>query len=85
MVHDHDMFGSMWVAEQKAKEANKGRTPKAQVLKRCSNNAGIVFGNLSNAQCEFNLDMNCIRFYDCSKNHICYVRQYIFNSIICIT
>jgi hypothetical protein len=29
MVHDHDMFGSMWVAEQKAKEANKGRTPKA--------------------------------------------------------
>jgi hypothetical protein len=27
MVLDHDMFGSMWVAEQKAKEANKGRIP----------------------------------------------------------
>jgi hypothetical protein len=26
MVHDHDMFGFMWVVEQKAKEANKGRT-----------------------------------------------------------
>jgi hypothetical protein len=27
MVHDHDTFGSMWVAEQEEEEANKGRTP----------------------------------------------------------
>jgi hypothetical protein len=27
MVHDHDMFGFMWVAEQEVEKANKGRTP----------------------------------------------------------
>jgi hypothetical protein len=27
MVLDHDMFGFMWVAEQKVEKANKGRIP----------------------------------------------------------
>ncbi len=29
--------------------------------------------------------MDCIRFYDFSNNHICYVKQDTFSSIICIT
>ncbi len=27
VVHDHDMFGSMWVVEQEVEETNKGENP----------------------------------------------------------